>query len=141
MSFSKQYTDLPKLFWKDRIVSSWGPPRLQVRRAMIHAIDFKTAITLILALTGLITTVFGLLNTLVKQISEFLVRLLSASRKVVNAARKLTKDLRRVKSLAKDGPICITPRGRQVSHRRDPANARVPRQSLPRASRKPASHR
>jgi hypothetical protein len=142
MSFSKQYSDVPKLFGKNRIVSSSARPWLQVRRAMIHAIDIKTVITLILALTGLITTVFGLLNTLVKQSSEFLVRLLSATRKVVNAAKKLANDLRRVRSSAKEGPTCITPRGRrQVSHRRAPANARAPQQSLPRPSRKTASHR
>ena len=140
MSFSKQYSDVPKLFEKKRIVSSSARPWLQVRRAMIHATDIKTAITLILAVTGLITTVFGLLNTLVKQISEFLVRLLSATRKVVNAAKKLAKDLRRVRSPAKEGPICETPRGRQVSPRREPANAGVPQQSLPRPSRKTASH-
>jgi hypothetical protein len=96
---------------------------------MIHGIDIKTAITLILALTGLISTVFVLLNTLVKQTSEFLVRLLSALQKVVKAARKLTRDLRRPRSPAKDGHARVIPRVRHSPP--VPVNAWMPKQSLP----------
>jgi hypothetical protein len=70
------------------------------KRPMIHGVDIKAAITFILALTGLLGALFALLNTLVKQISEFLVRLLAATEKVVKAFRKLTNDLQHSEPLA-----------------------------------------
>lgn len=106
---------------------------------MFHAIDIKTAITLILALTGLITTVFGLVNTLVKQLSEFLVRLMSATQKVVKASRKLTRDLHRPKSPAKDRPACVSSRVRQASLKHTPMRVRLRQQSLPSLSRNAVS--
>lgn len=77
---------------------------------MIHGIDIKTAITLILAFSGLVGAAFGLVNAFVKHFSEFLVRSITATQKIVNAYGRLRKDLRRLRSPARACSVRVSSR-------------------------------